>query len=432
MVFSYFGIVGNPRNIYIDGYVLIILATSILFFLSIKSWTNAGLFLLLIPALIEYKSDFLVFKERVMRRQFFCVIFALAMPVIAILVSQAIQQSWVIKAFDSPSRIFLSIILFRYFIIKKIDVSRVIGVTAPLALLIVIPVIHMRPDILAHWGGRFATAAVDPTQFGTYTLVLAAFCLFSLEASTPSSSKLFMLQLTGLLAGLYLIAGSGTRGSWVAIPPLILMWFFLKNKMLHPRVVLVSGVAFFIGLLLVGFFHPSAFDRLVSGYEEFRSWIDNSNTETSTGFRLTMWQISWELFKSNPFYGYGDSGIASYLNNPWITSFTSAEVRQIILYNGTHNEFLANLVRSGVLGGVSVLCLFWIPFYLFWQYRYIERARQACHQGIAFIICLAFCSLSSEVLTLKYTASFYGIVIAGLAAQIFHIRREQPESDIEF
>jgi O-antigen ligase len=130
--------------------------------------------------------------------------------------------------------------------------------------------------------------------------------------------------------------------------------------------------------------------------------------------------MSWELFKHNPLFGYGDGNFGAYLNENWILSISSPETREIILLNGPHNEFLANLLRSGVMGGISVLGLFLFTLRFFWKNKDNEQSYQASHYGIAFIICLLFCSISSEVLTMKYTATFYGLMIAGLTAQIIH------------
>jgi O-antigen ligase len=70
------------------------------------------------------------------------------------------------------------------------------------------------------------------------------------------------------------------------------------------------------------------------------------------------------------------------------------------------------------MGGISVLCLFLVPLGLFWLNRNNPQIRLACHLGLAYIVSLMFCSISSEVLTLKYTTSFYGLIISGLAAQV--------------
>ncbi|OAI03354.1 O-antigen ligase family protein [Methylomonas methanica] len=422
----HFGVIGNSKNFWLDFYIFILLVSSILGFLTIRGCTNASLFLLTIPAIIELKSAYNIAKKGKTLDLMLPIIFTLTLPLTAVFISQTLRQDWVIKAYDGPSRMFLSTLLILYFSYKKIDFSKLISITAPVALLLTVPVIYLHPDILEKWGGRFATVAVDPTQFGTYTLVLTAFCLFGIETPITSPGKLLVIQTLGLLAGLYLITGSGTRGSWLALPPLILLWIMLKGRMIHIRALLIFAVVFFIGLILISLFHPKSLDRLVSGYQELSAWLDGSNRETSTGFRLTMWQISWELFKHSPIYGFGDIGFGDYLREPWITNISSPESRQIILYNGPHNEFLANLLRSGLLGGITVLCQFLIPATLFWKNRHDLKAYRASHLGLAFITCLIFCSISSEVLTLKFTTTFYGLIIAGLASQIIKSKEIIP------
>ena len=419
---------GGASNSWQDNYNHLILISSVVGYLSFRGWTNITLFLLLVPAIVELKKSIISAKENHLIKKISPIVITLALPFLTIAFSQALQQELILKRYDGPSRILLSIPLLFYFTYKEIDFAKLLGFAAPLSTLLLIPVIHSHPEVIAHWMGRFATAAVDPTAFGTYSLVLTAFCFFSMEIySINTNLKLLILQISGLLAGLYLLLGSSTRGSWLAIPPLVILWLFLNRKMINDRHLQLIFLTFFIGLILILNIHPSYLDRVFSGFYEISLWMDKSNTETSTGFRLTMWQISWELFKHNPFYGYGDNGFREFLNEKWIISIASPEAREIILFNGPHNELLANLIRSGFMGGISVLCLFFIPLHLFWKNRNTPQIRKASHLGISFITCLIICSISSEVLTLKYTNTFYGLIIAGLTAQIFQSKSEKKQ-----
>ncbi|OAI11098.1 hypothetical protein A1507_20900 [Methylomonas koyamae] len=409
----------NDQTSWLDWPVIIVTASSIIGYLSIRSWTNITVFLLLLPALSVFKCAWLRASAQKQIFSALPLIITMALPVLAILVSQTLRQEWSFKPYDGPFRILLCIPVLFYFLQLKLNFSKIVAFSAPIALLILIPVVYSHPETLERWMGRFATPAVDPTEFGTYSMVLTAFCLFGIETEPDKLNLKFLAyQVSGFLAGIYLLLGSGTRGSWIAIPPLLVLWAVLNRKNLPPKILKHLGLLVLAGIVLICLVRPYTLDRIFSGIYELSSWLNGSNTETSAGLRLTMWQISWELFQHNPLQGYGDHNFKQYLDAPWISSFASTEARETILHNGPHNELLANLLRSGVMGGISVIGLFIVPLTMFWRNRDVEKSKYACRLGLAYITSLVLCSLSSEVLTFKYTSSFYGLVIAGISAQI--------------
>ena len=412
--------VGNAGNLWADAYFLVVLSSGILGFLSWRGWTNIALFLLLVPAMASCRRSYAAARMGGNLPALGPLVLTLALPVLVLILSQLLRQNFVPKAYDGPLRMLLAIPLLYYFIAKQVDFARLLGLVAPLALFILVAEVRLNPQALEHWGGRFATYFVDTDMFGVYALVLASLCLFSLDyVAKPAGKGLTILPAVGFVAGLYLVVGSQTRASWLALPFVLLLWLVLQSPRLERRRIfgLTAALVVVVGLAVVLF--PGASARLTGAFSEVSQWFHGTNRHTSAGYRLTMWQMSWEFFKHSPWFGYGDGGVMVHLNEPWITAIADEESRGIIS-NGPHNEFLANLLRSGVLGGVSVLCLFFVPFVLFWRQRHNPDAQvaKAAHLGLAYLVSLIVCSISFEVFTLKYTATFYGLIISGLAAQV--------------
>lgn len=400
-------------------------------FLSIKGCTNTSLFILLIISVSHLFKNWQQLAQNKIIFEMKPIIFAMASPLLAILISQSLRQDFYIKSYDAPSRIFLSIPILIYFYNVRIKFDSLLTFSAPLALLTLMPILHSNPEVLNKWGGRFATSAVDPTAFGTYTMILTVLCLFSVRTDNiKSNSILLALQITGLVSGLYLVLGSGTRGSWIGLPPLIVLWAILERKNPSKKTLYYILALILTTSSLIFLAKPNTIERIFSGFHEPIYWLNKSNTETSTGLRLTMWQISWELFKINPLQGYGDHSFKQLLNEPGIASNASLEARETILYNGPHNELLANLLRSGIFGGISVLALFIVPLSIFWKNKAHRELKHTCHLGLAYIISLIICSFSSEVLTLKYTSSFYGLVIAGLMSQVYCTKQKNNRDEL--
>lgn len=414
----------RPSGPWQDSYLLLVLASSILGYLSLRGWTNICLFLLLLPALALWRTASADAAADGTLQRFRWLFLVLALPVAALLISQALRQDWIAKAYDGPLRMLLAIPLVLYFHYRRLDFARLLALTAPLALFILLLEVKLNPDALVHWGGRFATYFVDTDMFGVYALVLSAFCLFSIEPSDWQDRRQnLLLQVAGFLVGMYLVIGSNTRAAWVTLPALLGLWFLLRRHSLSRKAWLIQAAVVVVSLGLAFLLVPGAMTRLSSIYHEIASWLDGSARDTSAGLRLTMWHMSWELFKHSPWFGYGDTGYRAFLDQPWITSFATAEARSTI-FVGPHNEFLANLLRSGIFGGLSVLGLFFVPFALFWRVRLHadSQVARASHLGLAYLLCMVVTSISFEVFTLKYTATFYGIIVAGLAAQAFQGR----------
>jgi O-antigen ligase len=231
------------------------------------------------------------------------------------------------------------------------------------------------------------------------------------------SKAQLIIKLLGFLIGIYLVAGSGTRGAWLSIPFLLLAWFYYHARR-DLKLTLLISVTTVISCLIAYQFLEGLQTRVNSGFSEVYSWLFTQNKDTSAGIRFSMWEITIDLFLERPLSGFGDLGYQSYLSNEIFTKNYSPIVIETMAKAGPHNEYLANLLRSGIWGGISIISIFVIPFYvLSTKVSKSDASQKSLLLGLALFICLTITALSIEIFNLKYTSSFYALIVAMLCSE---------------
>ncbi len=428
--FSSLNVIGRRQNFAFDVFLVVVIFSGIAGLLSIRGMTNKCFFLLLIVSLFFLKNSITYLRDAKIVKKMIPVLITLSLPTMAVLVNHAYIGNWAYKYFDGPTRMLYSIFIMLFFIYKNVNYKKIIAFSSPVAIFLICIVLFYGSDIIGREGGRFATYFVRPNSFGTYSAVLAGFCLFNIRLGLQTSRFYIAYQLTGFLVGLILVVGSQTRASWIALGISILVWIFFNYKQMTKVFIKNSIFVFSLFLLFVLFLFPNIIDRFSRGLLEVKNWFIGSNIDSSTGVRFSMWKIAWQLFLHNPIFGYGDQGYTVFLDKPWFSSTASDFAKKTMACCGPHNELLANMLRSGILGGLSILCLFFIPLVLFFINAFDGNTRisEASRLGISYIITVMICSISIEVFNLKYTSTFYGLTIAGLFAQIFSEKIKASET----
>ena len=418
-------IINDNKSAWIENALLIsALALFPLLYLTLRGWTNTLTFVLFVIALFHFlRLPRSAWGIKNISGTEWAVIMALASGFLAILVSQLLRQNVVFKPYDGPLRMLLCAPIFLLLVKKKIDFVQIFQYICPLSLLILLAFVQLYPypiSINSTWGGRFGTYFVDPNTIGIYTMLLSFLCLFSIDAVSKDGLALKLLKYAGVLAGLYLEIKSQTRGAWIAEPAMLVLWLAINWRKRSKETLFISSLITVLVILGLYFFIAVFHDRVNSIYDEIYSWLNNTNVDTAAGIRFSMWQISWVLFKQSPFCGYGDLGYQARLLMPQIQSVFSRDAIATMEHVGPHNEYLANLVRSGIFGLVAVLLQFCLPGMIFIRglKSPIQVVKSTSAMGLCLVMGLMITSLSLEVLTLKYTNSFYGLMIAALCASV--------------
>lgn len=416
-------IINNTQPARIENTLLVLsLALFPLLFLTLKGWINTFAIVMFVIAIVSFirlpRSEWTV--KNISTTEW-AVVAALSSGFLAILCSQLLRQNVIFKPYDGPLRMLLAAPVFLWLLRKKIDFIQIFQYVCPLSLLILLVFVQLYPlPINVLWGERFGTYFVDPNTIGIYTMLLSFLCLFSIDAVSKDGLALRLFKYAGVLAGLYLEIKSQTRGAWIAEPVLLALWITLNWQKKSKKELLSSFLISVLVILGLYFFVDVFHDRINSAFSGVTSWINKTDTETSVGLRISFWQMSWLLFKQSPLYGYGDLGYQAQLMMPQI----QAEFSQSSIHSfgeiGSHNEYLANMVRSGIFGLIAVLLQFCVPGVIFIRglKSSEQRIKGASAMGLCLVIGLMITGLSLEVLTLKYTNSFYGLMIAALCASV--------------
>lgn len=345
-------------------------------------------------------------------------VFALSSPFLAGLSAMLMRGKFEPADLDGPSRFLFAGLALLYFQDKRVRFAGLFASAASAALLLALLAALANPELGPRWGGRFATPSVDPNTLGSYAVILSFMILLALGARAYGGRWLRVFGYAGLAAGALLATLAASRGGWLAVGPLLLVWLVFRAK--HGLLPIARQLLPILGIVVAGtVLIPSVADRALSAGNEVRFWLDGSNTETAAGQRLSIYKLAGTLIAERPLTGYGSKGVAEHLSSPESASLASPAIREVFVAGGPHSDFLGTVLGFGLLGGLAFFLLVFGPMLFFWRQRHAGgEAQLAAELGVCLTVGVFFCGLTNEMLSLKYLASFYGLTVAALAAQV--------------
>jgi O-antigen ligase len=161
-------------------------------------------------------------------------------------------------------------------------------------------------------------------------------------------------------------------------------------------------------------------ERIGLVISEYAAYANGSAPDTSTGLRISLLKLASFLFWERPLAGYGDSHYPVLSEIASIASFNTEALEFALIHNGAHNEIMQNVLRSGMFGLASSLLMFTVPAVVFYRGTRSKNpsARAAGLVGLCYIVAVFCFGLTTETFNLKYTISFYALMVSALAAQV--------------
>ena len=382
-----------------------------IFFLTQRGWTNTFYFLLLLISVTALVSDWQRYIGKADKLTWL-VFFILATPILVELLAQVGRNEYKASSFDSPSRFLGGAMLLLYF--ARLKINREIfflfcaGAWVGCFATFVSTLINQE----SFWATRAATYFVDPTNLGFNALLLVICSMYlPLVTTAGAPSKICFVAVVAL--GGYVVFISGARTSWIALFVAIeVLIIFIFRKKIPLLVVLQIGL--FLLILLAWESSDFARNRILEMLDEFRN-IQEHTVTSSSQFRLKLFLIDIELIKQFPIFGTADGQLPPFSeihkSTPWITY----EDYNMMVVAGAHSEFMAQLVRKGLLlGFISLVGTVLYPTYFFFKRRWSFCRKDRAVAITALMVCatLLVSGLAIEFTNIKMNSSFLALFFA--------------------
>ncbi len=338
---------------------------------------------------------------------------AMSSGLIALLISQIYHQDLSPRYFDSSARFLLAVPIFLALRNVRMSALSVVQYAFPLgAIAALVAVLVENPAVRQN----ASTSFLNHIHLGDMALLLGFLSLLSIDWFRQDHPAIKFLKVLGLIAGLAVSALSSARGGWIAIPIFAIAFAYCRSSANFAARILVS-VLIIGSLCLLGYLYIEPIhQRVLMVYSDLTQFT-GGNVDTSIGVRFQLWKAAIHLIAENPVFGAGADGFAramealsqSGLITPLAAWYGKGEV---------HSEILAQTVRSGLFGLVSVLAVYFVPLYLFLRFARTgaRQQRVAATMGVCATAGFFVFGLTVETFDLKMTAAFYSMTVTVLLA----------------
>jgi O-antigen ligase len=263
---------------------------------------------------------------------------------------------------------------------------------------------NFRPD-------GYMTSAIP---FGNLSLMAGILCLTGITwaGSQARYAVLWKIALcAGFVAGLYVSLLSGSRGGWLTIPVVLIIFFvaFFKKSKLKPVVIgapLLLAVVVAVGASM----QHQIMDRYEAAMTELNEYVANQNSSTSVGIRLEAWRAAIVNISEKPLLGWSHKDYDARLKEMAAHNKANASITSLA---NTHNNFLEIWVHQGLLGLLAFLALFIVPFWFFCKrLRSKDPTVQAFALGGACLLaCFFIFGLTQVILGRNNGVIFFGLTL---------------------
>ncbi|MBY6204390.1 O-antigen ligase family protein [Halomonas denitrificans] len=265
------------------------------------------------------------------------------------------------------------------------------------------------------WQSRVG-GATNPIYFGGVSLAFALALLPRVaSASIPPAER--TIAALALLLGMLAAALSGSRGAWLALPPLLLVYAFTLAGGQRPIrrfgwPIAVAALTLVLALI-PGVPLGDRVAEAIAGLDRpAGAELDPWNT---LAVRSELWRVAFDSIAAHPFLGGGPGAFRQALE---AAAAGGGLHPQLLRYEHPHSQYLSALTINGPLGLLALLALFGVPLALAAR-ALADPAREVRHlawAAVAMVTVLAVVALGESIFQRNAGIVWFGLLVAlGLA-----------------
>lgn len=220
---------------------------------------------------------------------------------------------------------------------------------------------------------------LNPITFGDQALMLA---LMAIAAATElRTARHAALLGIGAIAGIAACVISGTRGAWLALPAVGVV-FLANSRLVRNRVVLLlAGVAGALALAAFAVPETGVQERVDQGLADVRNYFNGTQKFTNVGTRLELWKAASILIGEHPWTG---QDLTSAHRRVRALAAEGRLDHGILDLPHFQNDAVQVLVAGGMLGLLAWLPVLVAPMVFFG--RQLRRSAQPGRQQVALAL----------------------------------------------
>ncbi|MET0323179.1 MAG: glycosyltransferase family 9 protein [Duganella sp.] len=259
-----------------------------------------------------------------------------------------------------------------------------------------------------------------PITFGDLALASGLMAVCGLSALR--GTRLAWLPALGLLCGIVASVMSSARGSWVALPLVLIPLLIYGTPLFGRRLLGVCALA--AAACVLAYLVPATdvAQRLGVIHGEVVRYFTVHDVTHSVGIRLELWRASLMMFADHPWLGVGRDGFHAALQA--LVDAGRLQPSLALTFSSSHNDLLHCLATGGLLDASVLVMMYAAPLIYF--ARQLRRADDGQHApalaGMVLVTAFIAFGLTDVMFWLMMTKVFYVMMVCCLIGLCVAVR----------